>query len=139
MEQDQQAAVLALGIGDRHHLEPQAAPARARVHGAVLDHASVLLERAEDGTPEIGVQLGPCEAQDVEARSAGQRFQVRPGAAAEMQDLQPFVDHDAGRPVHLEDLAIRELSDVLRRTLRHPQVVRLGRRVSRDRSVEAGL
>src|SRR5690606_15521857 len=80
-EQDQQAAVLALRIRDRQDLEPQAAPAGARVRAAVLDHARVVFERAQDGAPEIGVELGPREPQDVEARRAGQGLEVGPRPA----------------------------------------------------------
>ena len=55
------------------------------------------------------------DLQQVEARSTGGRVEKRTGASAELQNLHVRPDHDAGRSVQLEHLAVRQSLQILRR------------------------
>src|SRR5262249_15519235 len=97
---------------------------------AIFSHWPVFPTRRIKEVSEIGNNLGSRQLEHIQARLPGSQFQVWRRPAANLQDLEGFVNNDAGRRIFLNGHSIRFTLHILKRRCHLENLTPGGHRLS---------
>ena len=103
LKRHQQQAADGFRLAQLRHRQPDGDGIPVGLHAhAFMDDRGVLAGGPAQGGGEVNPQALARHVQDVQARLAGGRFEVIPGAPVDVEDVTPVVDDDTGRGIAIQ-------------------------------------